>query len=164
MAGRPVRDTAAAARIRTTYPGAGMTWTGTTRRKRQTSIRRSRISAPKAFVLSSRHHNPVLSWTAVEFDPSSRKFVCCLPHRAPYSGAGTDRAMAARNSSCICRRPVSTPSSSNRIYRLHCRPLRGPQRAFFLVRFHRVSLSAIAIDRLAPVCAHPHSLRLRSSQ
>ena len=34
------------------------------RRKRQTSIRRSRISVPKAFVLSSRHHNPVLSWTA----------------------------------------------------------------------------------------------------
>jgi hypothetical protein len=29
LAGQPLRDTATAARIRTTYSGAGLTWTGT---------------------------------------------------------------------------------------------------------------------------------------
>ncbi len=42
-----------------------MTWTGTTRKKHQTSTRQPFFSAPKAFGVNNRHHNPVLFWTAV---------------------------------------------------------------------------------------------------
>src|SRR6266567_6938762 len=42
-----------------------MIWTGTIAGKRPTSIRRSRLSAPKAFPFNGRHHNPVVFWTAV---------------------------------------------------------------------------------------------------
>jgi hypothetical protein len=45
-----------------------MTWTGTTRKKHQTSTRQPFFSTPKAFGVNNRHHNPVLFWTAVKLD------------------------------------------------------------------------------------------------
>jgi hypothetical protein len=45
-----------------------MTWTGTTRKKHQTSTRQPFFSAPKAFGVNNRHHNPVLFWTALAPD------------------------------------------------------------------------------------------------
>ena len=43
------------------------------RRKRQTSNRQPSFSAPKGFGFNHRHHNPVLSWTAVTLCRSPRE-------------------------------------------------------------------------------------------
>src|SRR4030095_14481551 len=69
LARRSLRDTATAARIRTTYPGAGMTWTGTTRENDRPRPKIPVLSF-QSLRLQEPTSNPVLFWTAVAKDGS----------------------------------------------------------------------------------------------